>query len=101
MNMKTNHQDQESENVCLAYCRKMLAQMEQAKNAILAEFQGLLQAPEHLLRLALNEAEALAWKTDYPQLVFPALAMEKANDVTAWHVRQEAILHPNQLAVAA
>jgi len=44
-----------------------------------------------MLRLALNEAEALAWQTDYPHLVFPTLAMEKAQGLAAWNQRQRAI----------
>ena len=35
-----------------------------------------------------NEAEALACETDYPHLVFPALALEKVRVATNWHERQ-------------
>lgn len=76
-------------SVCLASCQKLLAQIEQTRNAILAEFRGTLAAHEHLLRLAVNEAEALAWQTGFPHLLFPALAMEKVRAVAAWHERQE------------
>jgi hypothetical protein len=44
-----------------------------------------------VLKLALNEAEALAWQTDFPHLFFPALAMEKAQATVAWHQRQRAV----------
>ena len=71
--------------VCLASCRKLLAQIEKTKDTCLAEFRETLGAPEHLLRLALNEAEALAWQTGYPHLVFPTLAMEKAQSLAVWH----------------
>jgi hypothetical protein len=33
----------------------------------------------------LNEAEALAWETEYPQLVFPALAEEKIEAISSWY----------------
>ncbi len=75
-------------NVCRASCQTLIAQIERTKQAILTEFRESLQAPEHLLRLALNEAEALAWQTAYPHLVFPALATEKAEALGAWLARQ-------------
>src|ERR1017187_2691458 len=74
--------------VCLASCRRLLAQIAKTRDAILAEFRGTLEAQEHLLHLALNEAEVLAWQTGYPQLVFPTLATEKAQAVAAWRARQ-------------
>jgi hypothetical protein len=43
---------------------------------------------EQLVRLALNEAEALARQTWYPHLVFPDLAAEKIQAVAAWENRQ-------------
>src|SRR6266478_4554539 len=76
-------------SVCLDSCRKLLAQIESAKAAVLAEFRETLADHEHLLELALSEAEALAWQTGFPQLVFPALAAEKARAVASWHARQE------------
>jgi hypothetical protein len=75
----------------LASCRTLLAQIERTKAAILAEFRGTLQAHEHVLRLALNEAEALAWQSGVPQLVFPTLAREKAQAVATWHARQRSL----------
>src|SRR6266404_1653063 len=73
---------------CVSSCQKLVAQIKQAKNTILAEFKDTFQAQEHLLRLALNEAEALAWQTDFPQLVFADLALEKAQAAAAWQQRQ-------------
>ena len=75
-----------------ASCRKALAQMQAVKDAIFAESSGALPPQARLLRLALNEAEALAWQTKYPQLVFPALAAEKVQGVIAWNRRQQARL---------
>jgi len=42
----------------------------------------------HLTHLALNEAEAIAWQTGFPQLVFPSLAEEKVAALTKWSRRQ-------------
>jgi len=69
-------------------CSKVLAQIRDTKAAILAESRDTLKVQEQLLRLALNEAEALAWQTVYPQLLFPALAAEKIRGLAAWHSHQ-------------
>ncbi len=77
--------------VCLDSCRKLLDRIDKVKQAVLDEFHDTLDAHNQMLRLAVNEAEALAWETDYPHLVFPALAHEKAQQVSAWEVRQQEI----------
>lgn len=76
---------------CLASCQKLIAQIEKVKDAILVEFRETRETHEQLLRLALNEAEALAWQTAYPHLVFPMLATEKAQAVATWEARQHSI----------
>jgi hypothetical protein len=83
---------------CLASCRKILAR---AKAAIFAESQHALQSQERLLRLALNEAEAAAWQTGYPHLVFPALATEKVQAVIAWDRQQQSVRRANPVLVLA
>jgi hypothetical protein len=65
--------------------------MKKAKEAIFAESRDALKTQEQLLRLALNEAEALAWQTMYPHLVFPTLATEKVQAVVAWDARQRSV----------
>ena len=74
--------------VCARSCQKILAQVARAKDAIVAQFHELASEHEHALQLALNEAEALAWETQYPQLVFQDLAEEKARGVVSWVARQ-------------
>jgi hypothetical protein len=78
---------------CLASCRQLLSQMHKTRNTILTEFRAMVGANEHLLRLALNEAEALARQTPYPHLFFPVLALEKAESVRSWHERQQSLRH--------
>jgi hypothetical protein len=78
-------------NTCLAFCGKLLGELQQTKAAILNEFRETFAAHEHLLRLALNEAEALAWQSGIPHLVFPTLAREKVQAAAAWHSRQESL----------
>jgi len=78
-------------DICLTSCRKLLAQIEKTKDAILAQFREKFEAHEHLLRLALNEAEAIAWETEFPHLVFPMLATEKTQAVATWLARQRSM----------
>ena len=71
--------------------KSIRAAMGRAKDAML--FEHVNQAGEHgrLLRLALTEAEALAWQTEFPHLVFPELAREKAHAAILWHQRQRSL----------
>lgn len=78
-------------NTCLACGQKLVAQIERVKNNIMADFRERLKAHEQLLNRAVGEAEALAWQTAFPQLVFPTLAMEKVQAVAGWSARQEII----------
>ena len=82
-------------SVCRDTCRKALVQINLAKEAILAEWSQSLKSQQHALKLALNEAEALARQTMYPHLVFPALAIEKAQAVAAWNARQQRVWRTN------
>jgi predicted secreted hydrolase len=67
------------------------AAVSRTKEAILNEYAEHAGEHARLLRLALNEAEALAWQTGYPQLFFPTLAAEKAQATVSWHQRQRAL----------
>ncbi len=88
--------------VCRACGQRVLAQINRLKEAILTESSAALEMHQHALRLALNEAEALAWETLYPHLVFPTLAAEKVRAVATWSARQQRIRETNQdLALAA
>ena len=77
-------------------CRRcyeaIMAQIRSVRETILAEARQTVQVQERLLRLAVNEAEALAWQTMYPQLVFPNLAMEKIQGAVQWNRRQRLAL---------
>jgi hypothetical protein len=95
--MKANQNNCGSENegrkqafgsVCLASYKEALARIRNLKEAILTEARETLQVHEHLLRMALNEAEAVASQTSYPDLVFPNLAMEKVQRTADWSRRQ-------------
>ena len=68
--------------------------MQNAKAEIVAEFSAGLREHAHLVELAVNEAEALAWQTGFPQLLFPTLATEKARALTDWHKRQHTLRRP-------
>jgi predicted oxidoreductase len=68
--------------------RKLAAQIEQVKNDFPIELRDALETPDKIIRLALNEAVALAWETEYPHLLFPVLATEKIQAVREWNARQ-------------
>jgi hypothetical protein len=97
MDMKTNMVERNEKTrpdfatLCLDSCRKLLDRIERVKQAVLDEFHETMEAHNQMVRLAVNEAEALAWETDYPHLVFPTLAREKAEEVTSWEDRQRQI----------
>ena len=99
MTMKTNRieNNQPAENpftaFCANYCRKLLNEIQQAKQDLLSRFRKAFAGQEQLLRLALNEAEAVAFLTDYPHLVFPTLAMEKVQRAANWRAHQKHVNH--------
>jgi hypothetical protein len=68
-----------------------LAQIKNVREQVVDEFRDRLEGHKHVLDLALNEAEALAWDSGFPQLFFPTLATEKASAVTGWHLRQQSL----------
>ena len=100
-----NQQNVEEEgsfkSVCLASCGKILTQIAKAKAATYNEWRAVVGTEERLLKLALNEAEATAWQTRFPHLVFPALAAEKAKGVVSWNLHQRAVRRRNPGAVFA
>jgi len=78
-------------NACRECYQKVVAQIRAAKDAILAESRDLLGVQEQVLKLVLNEAEALAWQTLYPHLVFPELATEKVRANDGWSRHQRSV----------
>ena len=105
--MKTTNQAIQSNStrnaaqVCLASCRKLIASLARTKNALLSEFRKTLAGHEQLVNLALNEAEALAWETGFPQLVFPTLATEKVQALAAWDARQRSMQRAHSIRAFA
>jgi hypothetical protein len=55
------------------------------------DFATIREQQPRVLRLALNEAEALAMQTEFPALLFPTLATEKAETLERWIRRQSKI----------
>src|SRR5437763_1298644 len=86
---------------CLRACRKLMAELEQVKQSIAASYRELVGSDNHLLNLVLNEAEALAWQSEFPQLLFPTLAEEKVQALGAWRERQQSLRSDSRLALAA
>jgi hypothetical protein len=88
-------------STCIASCQKILAQIAKAKTTIYNEWRGAVGTQERLLQLALNEAEATAWQTRFPHLIFPVLAAEKAENVVNWNLHQRAVRRRNPSSVLA
>jgi hypothetical protein len=74
----------------------MLPHVAEVKSAVLRECGDCLRPHDRLFRGALIEAEALAWQTPYPGLLFPVLAQEKAQAVRNWLARQQDIRQKSQ-----
>jgi len=68
--------------------RELAVQLASIKSTLVREFGVAIGGHGDLLKSALNEAEAIAWQTPYPHLVFPVLAQEKAAAVNYWAARQ-------------
>lgn len=78
------------------------ARIQQIRNEIAAVHALARTGQDRLVHLALNEAEALAWQTDHPHLVFPLLAEEKIAELKHWRSRQDLLRHESfELAFAA
>jgi len=77
--------------ISITSCQGILSRIQKARKAVCAQFRHLIADHGQALRLALNEAEALAWQTPAPHLFFPDLAEEKARSLAAWSERQRAI----------
>ena len=91
--MNTNHLHNTSRkhpvtNFCIACGKKLMAEIQRTKQELTAQFRKTFRGNERMLRLVLNEAEALAFLTDYPLLVFPTLALEKVQGAVAWQRHQ-------------
>lgn len=52
------------------------------------DFASLRNRNEHAFRVTLNEAQALAWESEWPHLILPELAQEKLWKMEAWQQRQ-------------
>ena len=95
MNTTNTNEDLTAEqtlaNRCVQSCKKLLAGIDATRNRIANEFHETLEANGRLVELALNEAEALAWQTAYPHLLFPTLAVEKVQAVATWQTRQQSV----------
>jgi hypothetical protein len=68
---------------------KLALTIDQVKREVFSEYQSALGANDQLLRLAIIEADALAHQTEYPHLVFPMLASEKAQSAARWQHHQQ------------
>lgn len=76
---------------CVQCYDGVLRRLARMKVKIEREFAQEMAGYEQVLKAAINEAEAVAWQTPYPQLFFPVLAEEKAVEAQEWAGHQRAI----------
>src|SRR5215469_3440088 len=79
-------------SVCVNTCNTVLMQINKAKEALFIEARDTFKVQEQLLRNVLSQAEALAFQTLYPQLVFAELAAEKIQRAAAWSNKQRRLI---------
>lgn len=79
--------------------KRLILGIERVKRNLAEQAQNNLGLPQRLFQVALNEAEALAWETEYPQLLFPALAEEKIEAISAWYGHGESLNSGYAMAV--
>jgi hypothetical protein len=77
-------------DACRGAVRKLRQLEEQFAAKLIAEVQS--GVPRRLVEQAINEAEALAWNTQFPLLFLPELAEEKIEGARQWARRQQDIL---------
>jgi len=104
--MKTNNEQNDVvetkalKGACAASDKSIARQIDTLKREVFTEFQSALGANDQLLRLALIEADALARQTEYPHLLFPLLAAEKARNAARWQFHQQFLLRSNDALAA-
>lgn len=104
--MKTNNEQNNVvetktlKGACAASDKSVTRQINAVKHEVFTEFQSALGANDQLLRLALIEADALARQTEYPHLLFPLLAAEKARNAARWQFHQHFLLRSNDALAA-
>jgi len=76
--------------------RELAVQVANIKSGLVREFGTAIGGHNQLLQSALNEAEALAWQTPYPHLLFPVLAQEKASAINRWAARQRTVFRASR-----
>ncbi len=80
---------------CLRACGKIAREFARVKSELTQQFQSLLDVPDPWLQQTVNEAEALAWQTGFPHLLFPVLAEEKVRKLGRWYSHQQMIQGQN------
>ncbi len=75
------------------FCQEVADRVRALKAELLENFRRdfALTSNGHLIRRALDEAEALAWLTPFPQLFLPELAEEKVQELRLWWDRQQQV----------
>jgi hypothetical protein len=79
---------------CARTYNKIASLISRSRALIVEQFRELAADHQHALRLVLNEAEALAWQSEFPHLLFQDLAEEKARGFSDW-LEHQRVLRPD------
>jgi uncharacterized protein (DUF1810 family) len=89
------------QRACTPCYQAIIDQLSAIRSRVERKFSQAVSGYEEVLRSALAEAEALAWQTPYPHLLFPALAEEKAASVQKWAAHQREVYAREQIRAFA
>ena len=75
------------------FCNRLVIALDDLKARLQAHYENRFPGEEHLVRKAIEEAEALAWRTQFPHLFLPDLVEEAMArlGVNAQEAREEAV----------
>lgn len=76
---------------CFHCYRRAVRGIQRLRQTMLAQLEGTSSELQQAATRALQEAEALAWQTPVPHLVFPTLAEEKITQARQWAFHQQRI----------
>ena len=80
---------------------RAFAALAQVRGDIERQYTDVTEQAPRIVHLTLNEAEAVAWDSGFPHLVFPLLAEEKLSKAAAWVNRQRTVREDSHIFALA
>ena len=70
-------------DIPIPFCSKLVSSLGKLKRRLQQKYELALPGRSHLIRAAVDEAEALAWQTPFPHLFLPDLAEARLAEIVA------------------